>query len=105
MPRPATPHGSWPGRVKKARLCFRIAGAKIRFEGFETHCEKSLTGYTDSEGALDATVKALLREFESSDRPVRLVGVRVAGLSRNDDAADTLDSWAEDEPDERQDHL
>jgi DNA polymerase IV (archaeal DinB-like DNA polymerase) len=92
-------------RIKKAHLRFRIAGAKIRFEGFETHTrEKSLTGYTDSEGVLDSTVKALLREFEGDGRPVRLIGVRVAGLSRDSDEADTLDSWAA-ESDERQDHL
>jgi DNA polymerase IV (DinB-like DNA polymerase) len=81
-------------RVRGVRLEFKVAGIKIRFSGFETHTrEKKLTSHTDSETALAEAVRFLLEEFQSTDRPVRLVGVRVAELRRKQTEAAELDSW------------
>lgn len=82
------------GRVRSQRLSYRTGGVKIRFQGFETHTrEKSLISHTDSEDSLQAMVESLLSEFESEDRPVRLVGVRVADLRPMDSEPSSLDDW------------
>ncbi len=83
-------------RVKQSGLTYKVGGIKIRFRGFETHTrEKSLPSRTDSEEALQETVGSLLREFETSERPVRLIGVRVADIRRGRIEASRLDQWAE----------
>ncbi len=70
-------------RLRRGGFTFRVAGIKIRFQGFETHTrERTLPGYTDSEASLQETAEALLREFEERGEPVRLVGVRVASISK-----------------------
>jgi len=82
-------------RVKSSRLTFRVGGIKIRFQGFETHTrEKTLVSHTDSEETLLETVSSLLDEFEARERPVRLVGVRVADLERATSGASSLDDWS-----------
>ncbi len=83
-------------RVRDANVVFRVAGIKIRFKGFETHTrEKTLMGYTNSEESLRKEAKSLLKEFEHEDRPVRLVGLRVSQLKRENAEATRLDSWAQ----------
>jgi DNA polymerase-4 len=73
-----------------------VGGIKIRFKGFETHTrEKALVSHTDSEAALVGTVDSLLEEFEREGRPVRLVGVRVAGLIRMTAESRRLDEWSD----------
>jgi DNA polymerase IV (archaeal DinB-like DNA polymerase) len=82
-------------RLKQSGLVYRVAGIKIRFRGFETHTrEKTLVSYTDSEDALKAAVRVLLKEFQVG-KPVRLIGVRVADLKRLSSGAPTLDGWAD----------
>jgi len=81
-------------RVKAARLTYRVAGVKIRLQGFETHTrEKSLVSHTDSEDALLETTEALLDEFENTERAFRLVGVRVSDLRRFSSDSSRLDDW------------
>jgi DNA polymerase IV (archaeal DinB-like DNA polymerase) len=82
-------------RVKSAGYSYKVAGIKIRFQGFETHTrEKTLVSHTDSEGPLMETVERLLDEFESRGKPVRLVGVRVADIQRSATGPSKLDDWA-----------
>jgi DNA polymerase IV (DinB-like DNA polymerase) len=81
-------------RVDSARLVFKVGGIKIRFRGFETHMrERTLAVHTAKESVLQETVSALLREFEGRKRPVRLVGVRVAGLQQASRGPASLDDW------------
>ncbi len=81
-------------RVKASNLVYKVAGTKIRFKGFETHTrEKSLVSYTDSEQTLLDVVASLLKEFERKERPVRLVGVRVADMKRTRTSSASLDEW------------
>jgi DNA polymerase IV (DinB-like DNA polymerase) len=81
-------------RVKSAGYAYKVAGIKIRFQGFETHTrEKTLVSHTDSEGPLMEAVEKLLDEFESRRRPVRLVGVRVADIQRSTSGPSKLDDW------------
>ncbi len=83
-------------RVSESGLEFRVGGIKIRFRGFETHTrEKTIPTHTDDEGALWQIVDSLLAEFEHDRRPVRLIGVRVAGLTRATAAPTRLDAWAQ----------
>jgi DNA polymerase IV (DinB-like DNA polymerase) len=82
------------GRVKSARLAYKVGGIKIRFRGFETHTrERTLLTYTDGEEPLHELVDSLLGEFEKRSKPVRLVGVRVADLKRATGEASSLDIW------------
>ena len=81
-------------RVKSAGYSFRVAGIKIRFQGFETHTrEKTLVSHTDNEEPLLETVEKLLDEFETRGKPVRLVGVRVADIQRSTSGPSRLDDW------------
>jgi len=82
-------------RVKSAGYSYKVAGIKIRFQGFETHTrEKTLVSHTDSEGPLEEAVDRLLDEFEMKGKPVRLVGVRVADIQRSTSGPSRLDDWA-----------
>ncbi len=81
-------------RVKSAGYAYKVAGIKIRFRGFETHTrERTLVSRTDSEGPLLESVDRLLDEFESKGKPVRLIGVRVAGIQRSSSDPSRLDDW------------
>ena len=82
-------------RLKSAGYSYRVAGIKIRFQGFETHTrEKTLVSHTDGEGPLAEAVDRLLDEFEAKGKPVRLVGVRVADIQRSVSEPSRLDDWA-----------
>jgi len=82
-------------RVKSAGYSYKVAGIKIRFQGFETHTrEKTLVSHTDSESALLEAVDRLLDEFEMKGKPVRLVGVRVTDIQRSTSGPSRLDDWA-----------
>ncbi len=81
-------------RVKSTGYSYKVAGVKIRFQGFETHTrEKTLVSHTDSEEPLLEAVDRLLDEFELKGRPVRLVGVRVADIQRSTSGPSKLDDW------------
>jgi DNA polymerase IV (archaeal DinB-like DNA polymerase) len=82
-------------RTKHAGYRFKVAGIKIRFHAFETYTrEKTLATFTDSQETLVEATKSLLKEFESREEPVRLVGVRVSGLEPQETRpSGTLDSW------------
>jgi len=83
-------------RVKSAGYSYKVAGIKIRFQGFETHTrEKTLVSHTDSEGPLLEAVERLMDEFEMKGKPVRLVGVRVADIQHSTSGPSKLDDWAE----------
>jgi len=70
-------------RVKDAHVTFRTAGIKIRFEGFRTYTrDRTLATWTDDREVLMTTARELVAEFEGRDRPVRMLGVRVANLQR-----------------------
>jgi len=82
-------------RVRSAGYSYRVAGIKIRFQGFVTHTrEKTLVSYTDSEGPLMETVERLLDEFETHGKPIRLVGVRVSDIRRTTSSPSKLDGWS-----------
>ena len=81
-------------RVKSAGYSYKVAGIKIRFQGFETHTrERTLVSHTDSDEPLLEAVDRLLDEFELKGRPVRLVGVRVADIQRSTSGPSKLDDW------------
>jgi DNA polymerase IV (archaeal DinB-like DNA polymerase) len=81
-------------RVKSGGYSYRVAGIKIRFRGFETHTrEKTLVSHTDDEGPLMEAVERLLDEFETREKPVRLIGVRVADIQRSTSGPSRLDDW------------
>jgi DNA polymerase IV len=62
-------------------------GIKVRLDDFSTHTRaRTLDAPTNDRGVVTDVALELLREFDPP-RPVRLLGVRVAGLDRTADAA------------------
>lgn len=78
-------------RILFENYLFKSIGIKIRFSGFETHTRtKTLNSYTNSKETLTRECEKLLSEFFNSGKKVRLIGVRVSTLLRNDQAQKTL---------------
>jgi len=70
-------------RVKDARVEFKTVSIKIRFSGFETHTrERTLSAWSQERSVLVDTARQLIAEFSTAERPVRLIGVRVAELRK-----------------------
>ena len=62
-------------------------GIKVRLDDFSTHTRaRTLDAPTNDREVVTGVALELLREFDPP-RPVRLLGVRVAGLDRGADAA------------------
>jgi nucleotidyltransferase/DNA polymerase involved in DNA repair len=69
-------------RLMETNMEFRTVGLKIRFTGFETYTrEKTLRFPTVEKQSITATVQELTKEFRTHPKKVRLVGVRLSGLT------------------------
>lgn len=87
-------------RVRDSGITFRRVGIKIRFKGFETHTrETMLPAHTNSPEMMRYETLRLLKEFDDGRRKVRLVGVRVSELAKDQSAAQqsSISSWIEGE--------
>ncbi len=60
---------------------FRTVGVKVRFANFETHTHARTIKTTQALDRIKATVKALMQPALESSRKIRLVGVRLSGLT------------------------
>ncbi|MDA4128757.1 MAG: DNA polymerase IV [Thaumarchaeota archaeon] len=81
-------------RAEQMRIEFRKVGIKIRFRGFETHTrEKSLPAPTQNYSIIQKEALALLNDFRSSEKKVRLLGVHVSGLRATKGAQVSIESW------------
>jgi DNA polymerase IV len=70
--------------LTKADQAGRTIGIKVRLDDFSTHTRaRSLSEPTNELGTVLGVARQLLRDFNPS-RPVRLLGVRVAGLDENE---------------------
>jgi len=82
-------------RVQSQNLLFRTIGIKVRLENFETFTRvRTHTRYTNEKSIIEEYVKELFREFESSPRKIRLVGVRVSSLKDLDSEQESILRWA-----------
>jgi nucleotidyltransferase/DNA polymerase involved in DNA repair len=82
-------------RVSRMNLGFKTVGIKVRFAGFETHTrEKSLPAHSEGQKVIEEEALELLREFEGSKKPVRLVGVRVSSLRFHEGEQVKIEEWA-----------
>jgi DNA polymerase IV (archaeal DinB-like DNA polymerase) len=87
--------GDVHARLQSQRLLYRTVGIKVRLENFETFTRaRTHTKYTNERSVIEDYVRELFREFESSPRKIRLVGVRVSGLRRLGPEQETILSWA-----------
>ncbi len=76
----------------------RTIGIKVRLDDFTTVTRAhTLTAPTCDPRLVDSVAQRLLREY-SPPRPVRLLGVRVAGLGKPETEADALGEEREDAP-------
>jgi len=73
---------------------YRTVTLKIRFEDFETFTRgRSLPSHTYDKEAIMATVKILLREFESDRRKIRLIGLKVSDLRKPSQGVERIEKW------------
>jgi DNA polymerase IV (DinB-like DNA polymerase) len=81
-------------RVRLGGFHFKTVGVRIRFKGFQTHTrERTLPDYSQELGEMEREVRSLLSEFQNSSRFVRMIGVRVSDLKKDELSSKTLDSW------------
>ncbi len=82
-------------RVQSQNVLFRTIGIKVRLEDFETFTRaRTHTRYTNEKSIIEEYVKQLFREFESSQRKIRLVGVRVSNLKELGSEQESILRWA-----------
>jgi DNA polymerase IV (DinB-like DNA polymerase) len=82
-------------RLVSDRMLFRTVGIKVRLEDFETFTRaRTHSTHTNERSVIEEYVKQLFREFESSTRKVRLVGVRLSTLRHLGSEQETILSWA-----------
>ncbi len=84
-------------RLLEEGMTFRTVTLKIRFKGFETYTRSHTIRYATAEReVIVRAIRLLSEEFKINQRKVRLVGVRLSGLEREDlksTAKGTLDSF------------
>jgi DNA polymerase IV (DinB-like DNA polymerase) len=84
-------------RLIEAQMTFRTVGLKMRFTGFVTYTrEKTLRFATRDKQPIADTIQALISEFRGYPKKVRLVGVRLSGLTARTEESrkeSTLDSF------------
>jgi len=82
-------------RLEAQKMLFRTVGIKVRMENFETFTRaKTHSRYTNERSVIEGYVRLLFREFENPPRKIRLVGVRLSGLSKLGPEQETILSWA-----------
>jgi DNA polymerase IV (DinB-like DNA polymerase) len=82
-------------RVLSQKMLFRTVGIKVRLEDFTTFTRaKTHPRHTNDKSIANEYVKELFAEFETSQKKIRLVGVRVANLRKMDAGQETILSWA-----------
>lgn len=80
-------------RVLSANMKFKIVGIKIRFTHFQTYSrENTIAVATNSKDVIGREAKNLLREFDSNQRKVRLIGLSVSQLSSSKNEVE-LEKW------------
>lgn len=83
-------------RAVQENYLFRTVGIKVRFEDFSTFTRsRSHIEYTNRKDLVLECVRSLFKEFENDRRRVRLVGVRISNLRRQDELQESLLTWAE----------
>ena len=83
-------------RLQSAGYEYRVVGVKIRFTHFQTYTrENTLPNYTQDRETLLSEARNLLREFDDSSRKVRLIGIHVSDLQREEThkVEGGLESW------------
>ncbi len=67
-------------QLRAEQKLYKTVTLKVRYQGFETHTsQKTLKEFTDDLSTIVETSKELLKPYlESSDRKIRLLGVRVS---------------------------
>jgi DNA polymerase IV (DinB-like DNA polymerase) len=83
-------------RILEDNYLFRNVGIKIRFQGFETHTRSCTLPFpSDSLDVILRETGRLLAEFVSSQKSVRLIGVRLASLEKKEKvgAQMSLSAW------------
>jgi DNA polymerase IV (DinB-like DNA polymerase) len=72
-------------QLKEEKSLFKTVTLRVRYEDFETHTsQKTLLAHTNSTDAVRNTAKELLKPFLKDARKIRLVGVSVGKLERQE---------------------
>lgn len=82
-------------RAITEEVLFRTIGIKVRYKGYVTFTrEKTLQDFTQEKRLIIETVRSLFKEFESSGKEFRLVGVRLSHLKKLEARQESLYTWA-----------
>ena len=85
-------------RTVNHRMLFRTVGIKVRLENFSTFTRaRSHSRHTDDKAIMEEFVMDLFKEFETSSKKFRLVGVRVSNLAKADSGQETILAWTDHE--------
>ena len=85
-------------RTISQNLLFKTVGIKVRFENFTTFTRsKTHSRFTSEKNIIERYVRNLFREFETTGKKVRLVGVRVSNLTKTDSTQETILSFTNDQ--------
>lgn len=83
-------------RMQVAHMLSRRVGIKVRFRGFETHTrEARLATYSNDRAIILKAARSLMRTFQNSEQPVRLVGLRLSELRREPADQTSIALWIE----------
>lgn len=84
----------------------RTIHLKVRYDDFSTISRSvTLTNYTANFEPIFGTVRELFRKHYTKKRPVRLIGMSVSHLSREDEIAEQLQFFVNDNHQQKQDKL
>jgi nucleotidyltransferase/DNA polymerase involved in DNA repair len=79
-------------RLAEEKMTYRTIALKIRFKGFQTFTRSRSSRFASTQkDIIIQTIRELTTEFESNQKEVRLVGVRLSGLEPK--ATSTIDSF------------
>lgn len=74
-------------RIKNKGFAFKTVNLKLRYNDFETISRnRSTSHYTQDLGVIQKLSEELLEEFESLEKPVRLLGIGISNLLRPEEA-------------------
>jgi DNA polymerase IV (DinB-like DNA polymerase) len=81
-------------RTVESDYAFKTIGIKVRFENFQTYTRaKSLQHHSNSLKDIRQISKELIGEFLSKNKKLRLIGVRVSNLRKQDATEQDLAKW------------
>ncbi len=82
-------------KLRKENFITSCIAIKIRYPDFETHTQQMAIPYTSSDNVIIPKIKELYKKTHTTDKPVRLIGVRLSNLIHGNQQIDLFDDTEE----------